>query len=70
LGSLLCHFIAAAAPAAAWAAGFSAAVIATFALYVGIAMVVVLRTVDECKAEIRYRVFHDLVELFHRRGRR
>jgi len=30
LESLLCHVMAAAAPAAAWAAGFSAAVIATF----------------------------------------
>ena len=68
--SLLGHLMATAAPAAAWAAGFSAAVIATFVLYVGIAMVVVLRTVDERKAEIRYRVFHDLLELFHRRGRR
>ena len=68
--SLLGHFIAAASPAAAWAAGFSAAVIATFVLYVGIAMVVVLRTVDERKVEIRYRVFRDLLELFYRRGRR
>jgi hypothetical protein len=70
LESLLGHFIAAASPTAAWAAGFSAAVIATFVLYVGIAMVVVLRRVDELKTEIRYRVFHDLLELFHRRGRR
>ena len=48
----------------------SAAVITTFVVYVGIAMVVVLRAVDQCKAEIRYRISHNLLELFHRRGRR
>ena len=52
-----------------WGAGFSAAVIAVFVLYVGIAMVAVLRTEDEHKAEMRYRVFHDLLELFRREGK-
>jgi hypothetical protein len=54
---LLFHLVASAGPAAAWAAGFSAVVIAAFVVYVGIAMVVVLRTDDVHKAEIRYRVF-------------
>jgi NADH:ubiquinone oxidoreductase subunit 6 (subunit J) len=66
---LLFHLVAAAGPAAARAASFSAAVIAAFVVYVGIAMVVVLGTDDVRKAEIRYRVFRDLLGLF-RRGRR
>ena len=65
---LLFHLAAAAGPAAAWAAGFSAVVIVAFVVYVGLARVVVLRTEDVRKAEIRYRVFRDLVGLF-RRGR-
>jgi len=66
---LLFHLAAAAGPAAAWAAGFSAVVIVAFVVYVGIAMVVVLRTEDVRKAEIRYRVFRDLVGLFRRAAR-
>jgi hypothetical protein len=66
---LLFHLVAAAKPAAAWTAGLSAVVIAAFVVYVGIAMVVVLRTDDVRKAEIRYRVFRDLLGLFGR-GRR
>ena len=68
--SLLRHVMASAEPAVAWGAGFSAVVIAVFVVYVGIAMVVVLRTDDERKAEIRYRVFRDLLEVFRRQGRR
>jgi hypothetical protein len=67
--SLLFHLAAAVGPTAACAAGLSAVVIAAFVVYVGIAMVVVLRTDDVRKAEIRYRVFRDLLGLF-RRGRR
>jgi len=65
----LFHLVAAAGPAAAWVAGFSAVVIIALVVYVGIAMLVVLRTEDVRRAEIRYRVFHDLLGLF-RRGRR
>jgi hypothetical protein len=61
--------LAAAGPAVAWVADFSAVVLAIFAVYVGIAMVAVLRTHDAHKAEIRYRVFRDLLGLFLR-GRR
>ena len=67
---LLFYLMAAFGPTAARAAVFSAAVIAVFVVYVGIAMVVVLRTDDVRKAEIRYRVFRDLLRLFRRRGRR
>ena len=66
---LLFYLVASAGPAAALAAGFSAVVIAAFAAYVGIAMAVVLRTDDVRKAEIRYRVFRDLLGLFRRQGR-
>lgn len=66
---LLFHLAAAAGPTAAWVAGFSAAVIAAFVVYVGVAMAVVPRTNDVRKAEIRYRVFRDLLGLF-RRGQR
>lgn len=65
----LFHLVAAAGPTAAWVAGFSALVIVAFVVYVGIAMVAVLRTDDVRKAEIRYRVFRDLLGLF-RRGQR
>jgi hypothetical protein len=66
---LLFHLAAAVGPTAAWVAGFSTVVVAAFVVYVGIAMVVVLRTDDVRKAEIRYWVFRDLLGLF-RRGRR
>ena len=66
---LLFHLAAAVGPTAAWVAGFAAAVIAAFVVYVGIAMVVVLRTDDVRKAEIRYRVFRDLLGLFRRERR-
>lgn len=66
---MLFHLAAAAGPAAVWAAGFSAVMIAAFVAYVGIAMMAVLRTDDVRKAEIRYRVFRDLLGLF-RQGRR
>ena len=66
---LFFHLVAAAGPTAARVTGFSAVVIAAFVVYIGIAMVVVLRTDDVRKSEIRYRVFRDLLGLF-RRGRR
>ena len=51
-----------------------AGVIATFALYLGIVMIVAITTDDEKRREVCYRIFHDLVEffreaLFRRRGR-
>jgi hypothetical protein len=61
---LLRHVVGAAGPVAAWGTEFCAITIAIFVLYVGIAMVAVLRADDVDKAEIRYRVFHDLLELF------
>ena len=63
------HVHLAAGPTVAWVAGFSAVVIAVFAVYVGIVMVAALRCDDVHKAEIRYRVLHDLLDLFHRERR-
>jgi hypothetical protein len=49
-------------PTAKWLAIFFAAVTAVFVLYVGIALWAVLRKPDN----IRYQVFHDLLDLFRR----
>jgi hypothetical protein len=61
---LLRHVMSAAEPLAVWGAGFYAMTIAAFALYIGIALMSVLFTDDLRKAEIRYWVLHDLLELF------
>jgi uncharacterized membrane protein len=68
--ALLFNLVAATGSVAEWAGVFSAVVVATFVVYIGLAMVVVLRTKDVRKAEIRYRVFRDLLGLFRRRGQR
>jgi hypothetical protein len=51
-------------PLATWFALFFAAIIAVFAVYVGIALRAVLRAPDREQREIRYRVFRDLLDLF------
>jgi hypothetical protein len=66
--------LAEAGPSAGWALTLFAGVIATFALYLGIVMIVAITTDDEKRREVCYRIFHDLVEffreaLFRRRGR-
>ena len=66
---LLRQMLAEVGPVTAWVAGFTAAVIAVFALYVGIAMWAALRAADEQQAEVRYRIFRDMLQLFHRKGR-
>ena len=53
-------------PVVSWGAEFSAAVVSVFVLYVGIALIVALRSGDP---EIRYRIFRDLLDLFSRRHR-
>lgn len=55
-------------PAAAWIAVFMAVVVTAFVLYVGVAMAATLAARDADQAKIRYRVFKDLLRLFHRRG--
>jgi flagellar biosynthesis protein FliQ len=57
-------------PAAAWVAVLIAAVTVLFALYVGVAMMATLRAADPVQAKTRYRVFRDLLTVFHRRRSR
>ncbi|GAA2277836.1 hypothetical protein GCM10010402_38020 [Actinomadura luteofluorescens] len=49
-------------PAAVWVAGFVAAVIATIVIYLGLALVAVLRAQPN-NEECRYVVFRDLLDL-------
>lgn len=41
-------------------------VVMVFLLYIGIAMRAVLRTSDPKEREIRYQMFRDLLDVFHR----
>jgi hypothetical protein len=66
---ILLRVLAEMAPAAEWAAGFVAAVVAAFVVYVGLAMAATLLTRDQKRLKVQYRVFSDLLRLF-RRGRR
>ena len=56
-------------PGAIWIVGLLAIVVATFVLYVGIALWAVLRANGPEQMKIRYRIFKDLIELFDRRRR-
>ncbi|WP_431919874.1 hypothetical protein [Nonomuraea jabiensis] len=57
------------APAVGWIAIFVAAVIALFALYLGIAMIATLLTRDQKRVRVRYQVFRELLRLFIRSRR-
>jgi hypothetical protein len=54
---------------AVWIVIFFTATVATFVLYVGIAMWAAIRATDPEQGQIRYQVFSDLVKLFDRRRR-
>jgi hypothetical protein len=56
-------------PGATWIMVFLAAIIAVFALYVGIALLATLRAVDDKQQEICHQVLRDLLDLFRRRHR-
>lgn len=56
-------------PAAGWIAKFAAAVVTALVIYLGLALVAVLRAEPD-NANIRYQVFRDLLDLFRRRRRR
>ena len=56
-------------PGVIWVFIFIAAVVAVFVLYTGIALWATLRACDPEQRQIRYQIFHDLLDLF-RRGRR
>lgn len=56
-------------PQARWIVALFVGVIATLTLYLGVAMIAAIMAKDEPSREARYRIFHDLVELFRRGGR-
>jgi hypothetical protein len=57
-------------PQARWVIGFFVGVTAARTLYLGIAMIAAIRAKDESSREVRYRIFHDLVDLFRRGGKK
>lgn len=67
IGNILRLLLTEIGPAAAWAAAFVAGIIALFAGYLGVAMVATLRTTNQEYLKVRYRVFRDLLEIFHQR---
>ncbi len=58
-----------AGPGTTWVVILLIAVVTTFVLYIGIAMLAALRAKDLEQSKIRYQIFHDLVSLFDRRRR-
>lgn len=67
---ILLRLFAEVGPGVTWIAVFLAAVVIAFVLYVGIAMLAIFRAQDSEQIKVRYRVFSDLLSLFHRRRRR
>jgi hypothetical protein len=67
---ILVRLLVDAGPGIAWTAIFAAAVVATFVLYTGVALLATLRAHDPEQVKICYRVFRDLLGLFGRRGQR
>ena len=57
-------------PGVKWVFIFIAAIVAVFVIFTGIALWATLRAKDTEQQKIRYQVFHDLLELFRRRGRK
>jgi hypothetical protein len=56
--------------AANWIVIFTAAVIAVFVAYVGVAMYATLRATDPEQQKLRYKVFRDLLRIFAGKRRR
>ena len=57
-------------PGVIWVFIFIAAIVAVFVIYIGIALWATLRAKDTKQQKVRYQVFHDLLDLFGRRGRK
>ena len=57
-------------PGVIWVFIFIAAIVAVFVIYTGIALWATLRAKDTEQQKVRYQIFHDLLVLFSRRGRR
>lgn len=67
---MLFRIQAAVGPNVAWIVKCSAAVVAIFVLYVGIAIWATLRAPDAEQRNVRYQIFRDLLDLFRRGGNR
>jgi hypothetical protein len=57
-------------PGVIWVLIFTAAVVAIFVVYVGIALWATLRATDVEQRKVRHEILRDLLELFHRGRRR
>jgi cytochrome b subunit of formate dehydrogenase len=57
-------------PGVIWVFIFIAAIVAVFVIFTGIALWATLRAKDTEQQQIRYQVFHDLLDLFGRGGRK
>lgn len=68
MSNTLLRVAAAVGPSASWIAIFCAAVVAVFVLCIGIAIWATMHAPDDKQRNVRYQIFHDLLELF-RRGR-
>lgn len=66
----LLRLLAGIGPGVVWVFIFIAAVVAVFVLYIGIALWATLRARDSEQRQVRYQIFHDLLDLFRRRGRK
>lgn len=70
LTEVLLRLTAEVGPEAAWAMVLIAAVIATFMLYLGVAICAALRAKDTEQGKISYQIFKDLLGLFDRPRRK
>ena len=57
-------------PGVKWVFIFIAAIVAVFVIFTGIALWATLRAKDTEQQKVRYQVFHDLLDLFCRGGRK
>lgn len=55
-------------PGVTWVFIFIAAIVAVFVAYVGVALWATLRAKDTGQQQVRYQVFHDLLDMFRHRG--
>lgn len=56
-------------PGVTWVFSFIAAIVAVFVAYLGVALCATLRAKDAGQQQVRYQVFHDLLDLFRHKER-
>jgi hypothetical protein len=66
--ALTIRLLEAVGPEIRWIFVFAAIVVATFVVFVGIALHAVFDAHDEDEREVRYQVFRDLLDLFRPSG--